>query len=101
VTPPLYDIVIPTVGRASLTTLLERLATMRLHELGRICCVDDRSDPAASLGPSPDGLPLDHVRSFGRGPAAARNLGIQRTTAPWVVFLDDDVVPTETWGAAP
>jgi glycosyltransferase involved in cell wall biosynthesis len=29
------------------------------------------------------------------GPGAARNLGLQHATLPFVLFLDDDVVPTE------
>lgn len=39
------------------------------------------------------------VRSAGRGPAAARNLGWQAGASPWVVFLDDDVAPDATWAA--
>ena len=31
------------------------------------------------------------------GPAAARNLGWRGGEAAWVVFLDDDVVPTQDW----
>jgi len=31
------------------------------------------------------------------GPAAARNVGWRASEAPWVVFLDDDVVPTGSW----
>ena len=31
------------------------------------------------------------------GPAAARNVGWRASDAAWVVFVDDDVVPTETW----
>jgi cellulose synthase/poly-beta-1,6-N-acetylglucosamine synthase-like glycosyltransferase len=33
----------------------------------------------------------------GTGPAAARNLGWQAARHPWVVFLDDDVVPDPDW----
>ena len=37
------------------------------------------------------------VRTQGRGPAAARNAGWRSTSAPWVVFLDDDVELPEGW----
>ena len=33
----------------------------------------------------------------GAGPAAARNVGWRASDAPWIVFVDDDVVPTESW----
>jgi hypothetical protein len=33
----------------------------------------------------------------GTGPAAARNVGWRASSAPWVVFVDDDVVPTPSW----
>lgn len=32
-----------------------------------------------------------------RGAAAARNKGVADTTAPWLVFLDADCVPSDTW----
>src|SRR5205807_4271259 len=37
------------------------------------------------------------IPSRGRGPAAARNAGWVASSAEWVVFLDDDVVPTRAW----
>ena len=37
------------------------------------------------------------LRGGGAGPAAARNVGWRSSDAPWIVFLDDDVVPTDTW----
>jgi glycosyltransferase involved in cell wall biosynthesis len=40
------------------------------------------------------------LRSGGRGPAAARNLGWRAGTAAWVAFLDDDVVPEPDWTTA-
>ncbi len=48
--------------------------------------VDDVDLPAVEL-----------LRSGGRGPAAARNVGWRRSTAAWVAFLDDDVLVTATW----
>jgi glycosyltransferase involved in cell wall biosynthesis len=38
--------------------------------------------------------------SGGRGPAAARNVGLRAVAAPWVVFLDDDVQVTPGWADA-
>lgn len=71
-----FDVVIPTTGRRSLKALLSRL-----RELGvpadRIRVVDDRGAR--------------------EGPAAARNRGWGASQAEWIVFLDDDVVPTHDW----
>jgi hypothetical protein len=66
-------VVVPTVGRPSLSTV---------------------------LGALPPGLDVQVVRDDRRaGPAAARNLGWRGTDAEWVVFLDDDVVPDADWAA--
>jgi glycosyltransferase involved in cell wall biosynthesis len=67
-------IVIPTVGRPSLTALL------------------------AALTPIPDGWELlVVVDRAGNGPAAARNAGWRAARHPWVAFLDDDVLPDPDW----
>jgi GT2 family glycosyltransferase len=89
------DIVIPTIGRPSLLALLERLEGFA----GRVIVVDDRrrSDEWFDLD-VPAGVEL--VEGRGRGPAAARNDGWRHATAPWVAFLDDDVVPATDWEAA-
>jgi histidinol-phosphate phosphatase family protein len=71
------DIVIPTAGRASLARLLAALEPQR-GTLGGVHVVRDRE---------------------GRGPAAARNAGWRATSAEWVVFLDDDVVPDADWAS--
>ena len=89
-----FDVVIPTVGRPSLTRLLDSLFASRGPLPERLIVVDDRT-----VGPPLDlAYPGIHVaRSGGRGPAAARNQGWQRAGAEWVVFLDDDVIVTGDW----
>jgi histidinol-phosphate phosphatase family protein len=98
-----YDVVIPTVGRASLARLLEALATQPPPLPGRIWLVDDR--PAPSTAPLTShsearSAVIEVLRSGGRGPAAARNAGWRASEADWIAFLDDDVVPPEGWTAA-
>ncbi|GAA2372423.1 hypothetical protein GCM10010404_29630 [Nonomuraea africana] len=64
----MITVVIPTIGRASLKAAI------------------------------PEGVPVIVVEDTERrGPAAARNAGWRAAQTPWVVFLDDDVVPGEGW----
>jgi hypothetical protein len=95
-----YDVVIPTIGRPSLTTLLSRLAQMSGPRPGTVVLVDDRGTRAGPLpipGIARRRLDLHVVESGARGPAAARNAGWNATTNDWVVFLDDDVDPEADW----
>jgi histidinol-phosphate phosphatase family protein len=97
-----YDVVVPTAGRPALTVLLAALTEQAPPLPERVILVDDRPEAEGSpleLGSAAAEL-LDRVevvRSGSRGPAAARNAGWRRTTAPWVAFLDDDVVPESDW----
>jgi hypothetical protein len=93
--PPTFDVVVPTIGRPSLSTLLDALVTQWPDGGGRILVVDDR--PAGGGVVTCAGPPVAVLPSGGRGPAAARNVGWRAATAPWVVFLDDDVVPAAGW----
>ncbi|HEX8093858.1 HAD-IIIA family hydrolase [Jatrophihabitans sp.] len=105
---PSYAVVIPTIGRPSLSTLLSSLAdsaatTGRL--MPPVYLVDDRPGPAAELelaglelaGQRVPGWSITVLRSGGKGPAAARNTGWRHCDSDWVAFLDDDVLVGPTW----
>jgi histidinol-phosphate phosphatase family protein len=102
-----YDVVVPSTGRPSLRALLDGLAAQHGPAPGRIVLVDDR---AGGGGAGRRGLAAHVpeallpwtavVRSFGRGPAAARNAGWRAARAPWIAFLDDDVVLPAGWAEA-
>jgi len=96
-----YDIVIPTVGRASLVETLCALRVGAGPAPERVLLVDDRAGHPPPLPlPADLGILTGRVevhRRGGGGPAAARNVGWRAATAPWIVFLDDDVVPTADW----
>jgi GT2 family glycosyltransferase len=94
-------VVVPTHQRRAL--LLRLLASLKLQRLepGRfevavVCdgCTDGSAAAAlASYGPTlADGLNLVVVEQARAGAATARNAGFRRTTAPLVLFLDDDMV---------
>jgi histidinol-phosphate phosphatase family protein len=132
VTAWLFDLVVPTLGRPSLATLLEALVAPpgppRDLDIeagpawdadiergpardaavgpaqgplpGRVLVVDDRRGgwpPLEVIAPEPLAVRIRVVRGRGAGPAAARNLGWRLAVAPWVAFLDDDVVPDPGW----
>lgn len=91
-----YAVVIPTIGRPCLAGCLDALSAARGERPEEIVIVDDRPGPGP-LVPTPEGIIARVVRSGGRGPAAARNVGWRATSAPWVAFLDDDVRVGPTW----
>jgi glycosyltransferase involved in cell wall biosynthesis len=98
------SIVVPTVGRPSLATLLHALAPADgvLPLPLELILVDDRRDAAGPLVDLPPALaPVTRVVA-GRaaGPAAARNAGWRAAAYPWIAFLDDDVVPSPDWLSA-
>jgi histidinol-phosphate phosphatase family protein len=95
---PDYAIVVPTIGRASLRRLIVALEEDSGPAPSEVVVVDDRPMPTTVLAVAND-LPVRMVTSGGRGPAAARNAGWRATTARWVCFLDDDVVPHPLWKA--
>ena len=99
---PPTTIVVPTVGRPSLLTLLERLAGQTTRVTAPVLLVDDSPGPARRTPPEwLDDLPFRArvLVSGGRGPAAARNLGWRHARTPWVSFVDDDVLPEDDWYA--
>jgi len=100
--PALLDdvtVVVPTCGRPTLQRLLDALAAAA--PLPRaVLVVDDRREPHGPL--AVDLPPVLHdrltvLKSPGRGPAAARNVGWRAARTAWVAFLDDDVVPRPDW----
>ncbi|MDQ4036812.1 MAG: HAD-IIIA family hydrolase [Actinomycetota bacterium] len=91
-------VVIPTIGRPSLIALLGALGATSGPRPAQLIVVDDSASDSRSAGLQaglPKGTTL--LRSGGRGPAAARNLGWRAARTPWVSFLDDDVLPDPDW----
>jgi glycosyltransferase involved in cell wall biosynthesis len=94
------SVVVPTVGRASLGTLLTALGEAAPAPLpAEIIVVDDRTDQTQPLD-LPPGPDVKVLAGPGGGPAAARNVGWRAAQHEWVAFLDDDVRPGPDWWQA-
>ncbi len=92
-----YAVVIPTIGRPSLNRLLTALNTATGPPPAAVFVVDDRPAAEQPLSLPDSELPVTVLRSGGRGPAAARNVGWRSTATDWICFLDDDVVTGPDW----
>jgi GT2 family glycosyltransferase len=88
------DVVIATKDRPEvLRRCLQGLVNQSMRDFGVIVVDDGSATPAAEVVdqfPSLDATVVELHPS--RGPAAARNAGVERCSAPFVVFVDDDVV---------
>lgn len=94
------SIVVATLGRPSLATLLAALGPQLSQMDGAIevVLVDDRRPGQRTEPlPVPPGITAKVVTGRTAGPAAARNAGWRASAYPWVSFLDDDVVPGPNW----
>jgi glycosyltransferase involved in cell wall biosynthesis len=93
-----FSVVIPTYRRrASLEKVLHGLAGQQWPPdlLEAIVVSDGADDGSAEVVRSfPAPFPLYLLEQANQGPAAARNLGLASARGPFVLFLDDDVVPS-------
>ena len=94
---PYFSVVIPTYNRVGrlrhVITALER-QTYPSDAYEVIIVSDGSSDgTAAYLETLRSTMRLRWFQQVNRGPAAARNAGIQSADGEFIVFIDDDVVP--------
>lgn len=93
---PTLSILIPTVGRSSLSRTLESVRTQRLIPGDEVLLAVDGGDDSAHSAWAASGLPGRIVKVAG-GPhrdwgCTARNLVIPMASADYVCFIDDDDV---------
>lgn len=105
-TQPRVSVVVPTYRRPD---LLKRclaallVQTLPSAEYEIVVCDDGPSDQAKSVveaarAARPDGPLIHYLEIVGtQGPAAARNRGWERASAPVIAFTDDDTVPDPAW----
>ena len=96
---PTVSIVVPSYARSgSVSAGLRALATQSFGcERFEIIIVDDGSpEPMIESLLIPDGLSVRVVRQSNQGATAARNRGATEAGADVLIFMDDDIVPSET-----
>jgi GT2 family glycosyltransferase len=91
------SVVVPTCGRPELLIrCLERLHP-RIQNLGaEIVVTDDGADDASRQVIAASPSFVRWTRGPRRGPAANRNHGASLATGDFIVFVDDDVIPSPT-----
>ena len=101
---PVWSVVIPTRDRRrELGECLHRLApgfqTLDAAQY-EVVVADDGEFDATDVLLRAEFPWTRHVRGPRRGPAANRNAGARAARGAWIVFADDDVVPSPGWLAA-
>lgn len=95
-----YSVIIATYNRKGLLLrTLEALARQSLAaERFEVIVIDDGStDGTAESLARMQSQQLRVISQANRGPAAARNRGIQEARGSWVVMTDDDTIPGDDW----
>lgn len=87
--PALASVIVP-VCNASSNLLVRSLSSVDAQTYGPVeivLCTDDGIDRHALQGRHPN-LRIESTRQVGSGPAAARNLGLQKAAGEYVCFLE-------------
>lgn len=92
------SVVIATRDRPErLRLCLEALAQQRTDRVYEVVVVDDGGEPPVGASDVAAFPRVRLLRAAGRGPAAARNLGVREARGAVVLFTDDDVLPERGW----
>lgn len=92
-TRPAVDVVVPFRGEAGrLAEVGSKLALLELRDGDTITIADNSPGPPSSAPVAGGHLSTIHVPAL-QTPGFARNRGVERGRAEWIVLLDADVVP--------
>jgi len=86
------SIITPTFNRhSSLKKCVQSL--LELPNDCEIIIIDDGSTPPIKI----EHEKIKMIRTQNKGPAHARNIGLENARGKYIAFIDDDVIPTKTW----
>ena len=99
-----FSVVIPTYNRKPiLIKCLQALEKQKLTQLIKdyeIILVDDGSTDGTLTWLEENSTKFPHLKTFAQvhqGPAAARNLGVEKANGDTIIFIDSDLVVTENF----
>ena len=96
-----FSIIIPTYNRRiQLIEILEKLSQQKYNKDGfEVVVIDDGSNDgtsdAVSLFKKKSNIDINLITQMNKGPAHARNAGIEISKYEYIVFLDSDCYPME------
>ena len=86
-----FSVIIPTYNRLSLLQRAIASILAQSHPVDEIIIIDDGStDTTAEWVQNLDDPRIQYLYQSNAGPAAARNLGIQKAKGEWIALLDSD-----------
>lgn len=99
-TRPDITVIVPAYNaEAVLGACLDALLKQTTNEPGEIIVVDDGSTDRTAEVAERYGARVKLLRQANRGPAAARNAGIEAASGSILLFTDADCAPVEDWAS--
>lgn len=98
-----YSVIIPTYNRSRfLLNCLSGIGRQSVaRDLYEVIVVDDGSEFSHSENIEKEipsyNVDIKYFRQENSGPASARNLGWKAASGDYIIFIDDDCVPSENW----
>ncbi|MFH1854330.1 MAG: glycosyltransferase family A protein [Candidatus Omnitrophota bacterium] len=86
----MVSIVIPTLNRPNLLKKAIESVLSQTYQDFELIVIDDGSVDDIAKAISDLGRNIVYIRQENKGPAAARNAGIKKSTRPFIAFLDSD-----------
>ena len=95
--PPFFSVIVPTYERpGALCRVIEALNRQTFPDF-EVIVVDQSASPKPLPQSLTKKLRIKVICSLERGPARARNRGIEQARSLFLAFTDDDCIPADNW----